>query len=215
MTPQFLWQMETILHLYQLPYDPMYPVVCLDEKPCQLIEQTTDPIPMEPTQPKREDYHYKRNGVASLFIAFEPLTGKRIVQVRDRRTKADYAHFLMQVAQHYPNAVKIRLVQDNLNTHNPSAFYQTFDPSVAFELTQRFEMLYTPKRASWLNMVEIELSVLSKQCLSRRIGQPSELAQQVNAWAEARNRKKVRVNWQFTLKQARQKFKRFYHDTKS
>ena len=207
--------METILHLYQLPYDPMYPVVCIDERPCQLIEQTTDPMPMEPGKPKREDYHYKRNGVVNLFIAFEPLTGQRIVEISDRRTKVDYAHFLNKVAQHYPNAVKIRLVQDNLNTHNPSAFYQTFDPSVAFELTQRFEMIYTPKRASWLNMVEIELSVLSKQCLSRRIGQLSALKREINAWVEARNRKKVRVNWQFTLNNARQKFKRFYHYTKA
>lgn len=207
--------METILHLYQLPYDPMYPVVCIDERPCQLIEQTTDPMPMEPGKPKREDYHYKRNGVVNLFIAFEPLTGQRIVEISDRRTKVDYAHFLNKVAQHYPNAVKIRLVQDNLNTHNPSAFYQTFDPSVAFELTQRFDMIYTPKRASWLNMVEIELSVLSKQCLSRRIGQLSALKREINAWVEARNRKKVRVNWQFTLNNARQKFKRFYHYTKA
>ena len=215
MTPQFLWQMETILHLYQLPYDPMYPLVCFDERPCQLLDSTTDPILMEPAKPKREDYHYKRNGVASLFIAFEPLTGKRIVELRARRTKVDYAHFLKRVAQHYPNATKIRLVQDNLNTHNPSAFYQTFEAPQAFELTQRFEMCYTPKKGSWLNRVEIEIAVLSKQCLSRRIGQLAELAQQVNAWAEARNRKQARVNWQFTLNHARHKFKRFYHNTKS
>ena len=193
----------------------MYPVICIDERPCQLIDHSIDPIPMEPGHPKREDYHYKRNGVASLFIAFEPLTGQRIVEVRDRRTKVDYAHFLNKVAQHYPNATKIRLVQDNLNTHNPSSFYQTFEASEAFELTQKFDMHYTPKRASWLNMVEIELSVLSKQCLSRRIGQVSEMARQVNAWAEARNRKQVRVNWQFTLNHARQKFKRFYTNTKA
>ena len=207
--------MENILHLYQLPYDPMYPVICIDERPCQLIDHSIDPIPMEPGHPKREDYHYKRNGVASLFIAFEPLTGQRIVEVRDRRTKVDYAHFLNKVAQHYPNATKIRLVQDNLNTHNPSSFYQTFEASEAFELTQKFDMHYTPKRASWLNMVEIELSVLSKQCLSHRIGQVSEMARQVNAWAEARNRKQVRVNWQFTLNHARQKFKRFYPNESS
>ena len=215
MTPQFLWQMETILHLYQLPYDPMYPVVCIDERPCQLIDDVIAPIPMKSDKQKRHDYHYKRNGVVSLFIAFEPLTGQRIVEVRNRRTKVDYAHFLNKVAQHYPNAVKIRLVQDNLNTHNPSSFYQTFDATTAFDLTQRFEMLYTPKSASWLNMVEIELSLLSKQCLSRRIGQVSELERQVNAWVEARNRKKASVNWQFTLKQARQKFKRFYHQIKT
>ncbi len=207
--------METVLHLYQLPYDPMYPVVCIDERPCQLIDDIIAPMPMKSDKPKREDYHYKRNGVASLFIAFEPLTGQRIVEVHTQRTKVDYAHFLNKVAQHYQNAVKIRLVQDNLNTHNPSAFYQTFDGKQAFELTQRFEMYYTPKSASWLNMVEIELSLLSKQCLSRRMGQVSELQRQVNAWVEARNRKQVRVNWQFTLNHARQKFKRFYHNTKA
>ena len=181
----------------------------------QLIDDSIAPIPMEPGRPKKEDYHYKRNGVASLFIAFEPLTGKRIVQVRTHRTKTDYAHFLKQVAQHYPNATKIRVVQDNLNTHNPSAFYQTFEASAAFELTQRFEMCYTPKKGSWLNMVEIELSVLSKQCLSRRIGELSELAREVKAWAEARNRKQASVNWQFSLNQARQKFDRFYPNTKA
>ena len=203
--------METILYLYQLPYDPMYPVVCVDERPCQLIDDIITPIPMKSDKQKRQDYHYKRNGVASLFIAFEPLTGQRIVEVRDRRTKVDYAHFLSKVAQHYQNATQIRLVQDNLNTHNPSSFYQTFEASQALELTQLFDMCYTPKSASWLNMVEIELSVLSRQCLSRRIGQVSELQRQVNAWTEARNRKKVRVNWQFTLNHARHKFKRFYH----
>lgn len=203
--------METILHLYQLPYNPMYPVVCIDERPCQLIDDIIAPMPMKPDKQKRQDHHYKRNGVASLFIAFEPLTGQRIVEVRHRRTKVDYAHFLKKVAQHYPNAIQIRVVQDNLNTHNPSSFYQTFEPSVAFDLTQLFQMYHTPKSASWLNMVEIELSVLSRQCLARRMGQRAELQQQVNAWVEARNRKKVRVNWQFTLNNARQKFKRFYH----
>ena len=203
--------METILHLYQLPYNPMYPVVCIDERPCQLINDIIAPIPMTSDMPKRQDYHYKRNGVASLFIAFEPLTGQRIVEVRHRRTKADYAHFLNKVAQHYKHATQIRVVQDNLNTHNPSSFYQTFEPSVAFDLTQLFQMYYTPKSASWLNMAEIELSVLSRQCLSRRIGQVSELQRQVNAWVEERNRKQVRVNWQFTLNHARKKFKRFYH----
>ena len=151
MTPDFLWQMETVLHLYQLPYDPMYPLVCFDERSCQLIEDVIAPMPIKPGEPKREDYHYKRNGVASLFIAFEPLTGQRIVQVRDRRTKVDYAHFLKLLAQHYPKATQIRLVQDNLNTHNPSSFYQTFEASQGFELTQRFEMYYTPKKGSWLN----------------------------------------------------------------
>ena len=205
--------METILHLYQQPYDPMYPVICIDERPCQLIDNVIAPMPMKSDAPKREDSHYKRNGVVSLFIAFEPLTGQRIVEVRDQRTKTDYAHFLNKVAQHYPNAIQIRLVQDNLNTHTPSSFYQTFDASRALELTRLFDMCYTPKSASWLNMVEIELSVLSRQCLSRRIGHVSELARQVKAWAAERNRKQVRVNWQFTLDHAREKFKRFYHNS--
>jgi len=206
----FLWRMENLLNLYEQPYNPMQPLLCFDERPCQLIEDVLMPLPMEPGQPVREDYHYKRNGVCTVFIAFEPLTGRRFVEVRQRRTKEDYAQFFRQIAENYPEADKIRVVQDNLNTHSPGSFYQAFGAQEAFELSQRFEMHYTPKSASWLNMVEIELSILSKQCLDRRIGDMETLAQEVKAWAQKRNQIGATVSWQFTNEKARDKFKRFY-----
>lgn len=203
--------MENILHLYGLPYDPRRPLVCFDERPCQLIEDVLVPLPMEPGKTKREDYHYKRNGVCTVFIAFEPLTGRRFVQVRQRRTKKDYAEFMQELAKsHYPSAEKIVLVQDNLNTHTPGSFYEASDPDEAFALAQRFEMHYTPTKASWLNMVEIELSVLSKQCLDRRIGDLDTLEREVLAWVQRRNDQRATVHWQFTQVKARGKFKRFY-----
>lgn len=205
--------MENILYLYSLPYDPSRPLVCFDERPCQLIEDVLVPLPMEPGKTKREDYHYKRNGVCTVFIAFEPLTGRRFVQVRQRRTKKDYAEFMQELAEsHYPSAEQIVLVQDNLNTHSPGSFYAAFDPDEAFALAQRFEMHYTPIKASWLNMVEIELSVLSKQCLDRRIGDLDTLEREVLAWVRRRNDQHATVHWQFTQVKARDKFKRFYLD---
>lgn len=206
--------MENILHLYGLPYDPKRPLVCFDERPCQLIEDVLVPLPMEPGKTKREDYHYKRNGVCTVFIAFEPLTGRRVVQVRQRRTKKDYAEFMQELAEsHYPSAEKILLVQDNLNTHSPGSFYEAFDPDEAFALAQRFEMHYTPIKASWLNMVEIELSILSKQCLDRRIGDLDTLEREVLAWAQRRNDQHATIHWQFTQTKARDKFKRYYPET--
>ena len=202
--------MEDILHLYELPYDPKRPVICIDERPCQLIDDILSPLPMEPGKPKRQDYHYQRNGVCTVFIAFEPLTGWRFVQVREQRTKKDYAAFMNALAQQYPEAQKLVIVQDNLNTHTPGSFYAAFTPDEAFALTQRFEMHYTPPKASWLNMVEIELSVLSKQCLDRRIGDMQTLEREVLAWVKERNAKRATVNWQFTKNQARDKFKQFY-----
>ena len=203
--------MENILYLYGLPYDPSRPLVCFDERPCQLIEDVLVPLPMEPGKTKREDYHYKRNGVCTVFIAFEPLTGRRFVQVRQRRTKKDYAEFMQELAtNHYPSAERIVLVQDNLNTHSPGSFYAAFDPDEAFALAQRFEMHYTPVKASWLNMVEIELSVLSKQCLDRRIGDLDILEREVLAWVRRRNDQHATVHWQFTQVKARDKFNRFY-----
>jgi len=210
LTTNFLWRMENLLNLYEQPYDPMNPLICFDERPCQLIENILQPLPMLPGQPVREDYHYKRNGVCSIFIAFEPLTGHRFVQVRERRTKKDYADFFRQLAENYPEATKIRVVQDNLNTHSPGSFYQAFEPQEAFELSQKFQMHYTPKSASWLNMVEIELSILSKQCLDRRISDMETLAREVKAWVENRNQIGATVQWQFTTEKAREKFKRFY-----
>jgi hypothetical protein len=203
--------MENILHLYKLPYAPKRPVICFDERPCQLIEDVLVPLPMEPGKTKREDYHYKRNGVCTVFIAFEPLTGQRFVQVRQRRTKKDYAGFMRQLAEsHYPSAERIVLVQDNLNTHSPGSFYEAFRPEEAFALAQRFEMHYTPIKASWLNMVEIELSVLSKQCLDRRIGDIETLEREVLTWARQRSDQQATVQWQFTQVKARDKFKKFY-----
>ena len=203
--------MEDVLELYERPYDPKYPLICFDERPCQLIGDVLVPLPMEPGHPKREGYQYKRNGVCTIFIAFEPLTGKRIVQVRKRRTKKDYALFMKYVADtHYPEADLIRVVQDNLNTHNPSSFYVAFTPEKAFALAGRFEMHYTPTKASWLNMVEIELSILSKQCLDRRIADIETLERELLAWVKQRNAKRATVHWQFTQNKARDKFKKFY-----
>lgn len=202
--------MEDILHLYELPYDPKRPLICVDERPCQLIDDILVPLPMAPGQSKREDYHYKRNGVCTVFIAFEPLTGRRWVQVRKQRTKKDYAEFMQELAKQFPKADQLVIVQDNLNTHSPGSFYAAFTPEQAFALAQRFEMHYTPTQASWLNMVEMELSILSKQCLDRRIGDMQTLEREVLAWAKERNAKRATVHWQFTQSKARDKFKRFY-----
>jgi hypothetical protein len=165
---------------------------------------------MEPGKPERQDYHYKRNGVCTVFIAFEPLTGRRFVMVRERRTGKDYAAFMHWVNAQYPEAEVIVTIQDNLSTHNPGSFYQAFPPEEAFALAQRFEMHYTPTKASWLNMVEIELSVLSKQCLDRRIGDMETLEREVLAWTDERNTKQATVHWQFTQDKARDKFAKFY-----
>jgi hypothetical protein len=202
--------MENILHLYALPYDSKRPLICVDERPCQLIEDVLVPLPMESGKTKRQDHHYKRNGVCTAFIAFEPLTSRRFVQVRKRRTKKDYAEFMQWVAAQYLEADLILVVQDNLNTHTPGSFYQAFAPDQAFALAQRFEMHYTPTKASWLNMVEIELSILSKQCLDRRIGDIDTLKREVLAWTDERNTKRATVCWQFTQDKARDKFAKFY-----
>ena len=204
--------MENILGVYNQPYDPKRPQICVDERPCQLIEDVLVPLPMTSGKPRREGYQYKRNGVCTIFMAFEPLTGFRMVEVRPQRTKKDYARFMQKVAQHsrYATADQIRVVQDNLNTHDPGSFYTILPPGQAFALGQRFEMIYTPKKASWLNMVEIEFSALSRQCLKRRIGQMDVLEHEVMTWVEERNQKQVKVHWQFTIDKARDKFKRHY-----
>jgi hypothetical protein len=202
--------MEDILHLYEQPYDPKRPLICFDERPCQLIEDVLVPLPMEPGQSKRQDYHYKRNGVCTVFVAFQPHTGQRLVQVREHRTKRDYAAFMQELAAWQPEAEVILLVQDNLNTHTPGSFYAALEPTEAFALAQRFEMHYTPTKASWLNMVEIELSVLSKQCLDRRIGDIQTLEREVLAWTAKRNAQQATVQWQFTKDLARDKFVKFY-----
>jgi hypothetical protein len=202
--------MEQVLDVYERPYDPDYPVVCFDERPCQLISNILVPIPMKPGKVQREDYHYERNGTCCVLMAVEPLAGDRMTEVTRQKTKKDYALFMKALSEKYRQAKKIILIQDNLNTHNPSSFYETFSVDEAFALSQRFEMVYTPKKASWLNMAEIELSALSKQCLDRRIADIDSLASEVEPWVLERNKKKVTITWTFSKSKARNKLKRLY-----
>lgn len=203
--------MEDVLDLYEEPYDPVKPLVCLDERPCQLLGEVFTPVPVKPGRKRREDYEYVREGHCALFMLFEPLQQFRHVEVRPQRTARDYADMLKLLADEiYPDALKIRVVQDNLNTHSPAALYQRFDPEEARRLTQRFEFHYTPIHASWLNMAEIELSVISRQCLHRRIDSLEKLASEAQAWATDRNARKQGVTWCFTTKDARRKLERFY-----
>lgn len=207
--------MEQVLDIYERPYNPTYPVVCFDERPCQLLDDVLMPIPMKPGRVERQDYHYKRNGTCVVLMAVEPLAGRRMVNVTAQKTKKDYAEFMKTLSTSYPDAEKIVLVQDNLNTHNPSSFYEAFPAAEAFALAQRFEMVYTPKKASWLNMAEIELSALSKQCLDRRIAKMRTLALQVGHWTRRRNRHKASICWNFTKNDARNKLNRFYETIKN
>lgn len=203
--------MEQVLDMYERPYDPCRPLVCFDERPCQLLGHVLMPIPMKPGRVQREDYHYERHGTCVVFMAVEPLAGRRMVRVTQQKTKKDYAHFMKALSASYPEAESIVLVQDNLNTHNPSSFYEAFPAVEAFALAQRFEMVYTPKKASWLNMAEIELSALSKQCLDRRIAQMWTLSSEVDRWTKRRNDLKVAIRWNFTKNNAREKLNRLYN----
>lgn len=209
--------MEDILDVYELPYDPEYPRVCFDERPCQLLGDTVVPIPMKPGKSYTYDYHYERKGVCCLFLAIEPLTGFRFVQVRDRRTKVDYAEFMHAFVElpRYRNVKGFKLVQDNLNTHNAGSFYQAFDPETARQLKQKFEYHYTPTNGSWLNMAEIELAAISKQCLDRRIPTKELLEQEVLACVKERNEQEITITWQFTTNDARKKLKRHYDTIKN
>jgi transposase len=206
----FIARMEQILNLYALPYSEQYPQMCFDERPCFLIGETVAGLAMKPGQAAREHYSYEKNGSCALLMAIEPQTGKRLAQVRDQRTKQDYAQFMKALAATYPQATKIRVVQDNLNTHDVSAFYETFSAAEAFALAQRFEFHYTPKKASWLNMIEIEFSALSKQCLNRRIPTKERLEQEVQAIVKEREEKSITIDWQFSIKAARSKLNRHY-----
>jgi hypothetical protein len=207
--------MEDILHLYNLPLDETRPIVCFDELPVQLLGEVVAPLPMKAGQPTRCDYEYERGGCATLLVAFEPVSGKRLVETSKQRTKGDYCRFMQRVAASFSQAEKIVLVQDNLNTHNASSFYEHLPPAQAFSLAQAFEMHYTPKKGSWLNMAELELSALSRICLSRRIATRGELDQQVQAIVKERNELKVKVEWQFSVAQAREKLSRHYEKVKS
>lgn len=211
LTPLFLWLMERILWLYALPYDPKRPLWCFDERPCQLLGDTLVPIPMKPGKKWRYDHHYERKGVCNILIAFQPHTGQRVVQVRPQRRAKEYAEFMVELKTvHNPEADTLQIVQDNLNTHSPSSFYTILPPAQALAMANSFEMNYTPKNASWLNMVEIELSVIARQCLNRRLDSMPLLEQEVQTLVQQRNEAAATVNWQFTPELARDKFKRFY-----
>lgn len=200
--------MEDVLDTYVQAVDPQRPLVCMDEASKQLLADTQDPLPMQPGQPERFDYEYEREGVANLFMFFAPLQGKRHIKVTDRRTRQDWAQAMRELSDvHYPEAEKIVLVLDNLNTHSPASFYEAFEPEEAWRLTNRFEFHYTPKHGSWLNMAEIELSALARQCLNRRLADQATLRQEVTAWTEERNAQVVKVRWRFTTADARIKLK--------
>lgn len=203
--------MEDVLDVYTQPYDPLRPQVCMDETSKQLLSDVREALPAQAGQPQRVDYEYQREGVADLFMFFEPLAGKRFVQVTDQRTRKDWAHAMKTLADEiYPQAEKIVIVMDNLNTHSPISFYETFEPQEARRLANCFEFHYTPKHGSWLNMAEIELGVLIRQCLSRRIADKTTLEREVLAWQNDRNVKVVIVDWRFTTADARIKLKHLY-----
>ena len=202
--------MEQVLDVYKLAFDEDYPVVCMDESPKQLIEEVAS-TPMKHGQEARVDYEYIRHGMVNIFMANEPLKGKRLVEITEYKTKVDWAKFMKRIADEmYPMAEKIRLVMDNFKTHDGSAFYETFVPGEAKRLRDRFEFIFTPKHGSWLNMAEIELHVLNGQCLNRHIATMKEIKSEVDAWQNHRNNKNSKINWQFTNNKARIKLKRLY-----
>lgn len=203
--------MEDILEVYTRPYDPKRPQVCMDETSKQLLNEVREPLPLKPGDPERYDYEYERTGVANLFMFVEPLAGKRKVKVTERRTKQDWAQAMRELADEtYPDAEVIVVVMDNLNTHTPASFYEAFEPEEARRLVERFEFHYTPKHGSWLNIAEIELSALSRQCLDRRIADQASLVAEVKAWEDERNASVVKVHWRFTTADARIKLAHLY-----
>lgn len=208
---EFVARMEDILETYALPYDPLTPLICMDEQPVQLLGEKLEPIKMKPGQPRREDYEYVREGTCSIFVFTEPLKGWRHIVATKRRTKLDWAHQIEQLLmEFYPEAQKIRLVMDNLNTHTIGSLYQAFPAEKARNLAKRLEIHYTPKHGSWLNIAEIELSVVTAQCLDRRIPSIDTLNVQLSAWEKVRNLSSKHVDWHFTTEQARGKLKYLY-----
>ena len=209
---RFVWRMEEVLDLYEEPYDEKCPVVCFDERPCQLLAEVREPLGLGAGRPERRDHEYQRRGMAHLLVAFEPLTGWRSVEVRERRRGREFAEFVGHLAEEiYPEAEKIRLVVDNLNIHSAASFYEVFDAQRARRLTRRVEFRYTPVHGSWLNMAEIEISVFVRQCLGApRIPESEILRREARAWSEERNRLGASVNWRFTTGEARTKLRRLY-----
>lgn len=211
MSAEFVWKMEDVLDLYRQPYNPCYPQVCFDERPCQLLSETRVSLPSQPGQPERYDYEYKREGTCNLFAFFQPWTGWRQIKVTNQRTTIDFAHCMKElVDEYFPQAIEVKVVLDNLNTHTPASLYKAFSPEEAKRILDRLEFHYTPKHGSWLNMVEIEFSVLSRQCLNRRIPDIEMMKQETRAWVHERNQQRATVNWRFTSSDARVKLKRLY-----
>ena len=211
MSADFVAHMEDVLDLYAEPYDPQRPLVCFDETSTQLLADTRPPLRAQPGRPARQDYEYRREGTRNLFLACEPLAGWRHVAVTERRTKVDWAHVIKKlVDEGYPDRDRIVLVMDNLNTHKLSSLYEAFEPAEARRIAERLEIHYTPKHGSWLNMAEIEIGVLARQCLDRRIANQDILRGEVNAWQNQRNRDVIRVDWRFTTEEARIKLKSLY-----
>jgi hypothetical protein len=203
-----VWRMEEVLDLYEEPYDPLRPVVCFDERPCQLGGEVREPLPPKPDEVARFDSHYKRGGTCHVLMVFEPLTGWREVQVTERRTKREFAYSMRRLAEeHYPQAEKIRVVLDNLSTHTAAAFYESFSAEVARKLARRIEFVYTPVHGSWLNMVEVEISVLVRQCLKRRLPDIETLEREAKAWCKERDRLGASVQWPFRTEDARIKLR--------
>lgn len=203
--------MEDVLEVYHRPYDPQRPQVCLDEATKQLLADTREPLPLAPGLPRRQDYEYERQGTSNLFLSFEPLQGRRRVKVTERRTKVDWAEMIREIVDvDYPEAETIVLVVDNLNTHTLGALYEAFAPAEARRIARRLEIHYTPKHGSWLNMAEIELSVLARQCLGQRLADAETLTEEVAAWEERRNKAGARTEWRFTTEDARIKLKHLY-----
>lgn len=202
--------MEKILWLYALPYDPRYPVICFDERPCFLIGDIVPPLALQPGQVRKEHYAYEKLGSCALLAAIQPLTGWRLAQIHAQRTKREYTQFCQATAQAFPDAIKIRLVQDNLNTHTIASFYDWLPADAAFALAQRFEFYYTPKAASWLNMIEIEFSALARACLQRRIPSQTQLETEVLALIADRSAKQIKIDWQFSIQTARTKLNSHY-----
>jgi DDE superfamily endonuclease len=211
MNAVFLARMERILWLYAQPHDPRSPVVCFDERPCFLIGDAVAPLALSAGKIRKEHYAYEKNGSCALLAAIEPLTGRRFAKLYPQRTKREYALFFKDLAGQFPDAETIRVVQDNLNTHNASSFYEHLPAPEAFALAQRFEFIYTPNSASWLNMIEIEFSALARQCLNRRIPTQAELERELLALIRERDEKRIRIDWQFSITTARSTFKNRYH----
>lgn len=203
--------MEEILEIYKREYDSEHPLICFDESSKQQIQEVVESLPMKPGKPERYDSEYERNGVSNLFMIFEPFKGKRHVKVTEQRTKKDWAHCMkMIVDELYPDARRITIVMDNLNTHTPASLYGTFAPEEARRIADKLDIQYTPKHGSWLNMAEIEFSVLSRQCLNRRIGSVEELVREIKSWEKERNGMEIRCNWRFRTEDARVKLKKLY-----